>query len=329
MKSIDRFEILGTLGVGTVGTVYDVRDPDDGREYALKMLLPSVSENEQIAARFAREIGILQRLRHPNIIQHHADGRIDKQLYYVMEKVDAGNVKDVLRRLGRLPWPQVVQCGWQTSSALQYAHNHGIVHRDLKPSNLFLTADGAAKLGDFGIALDIHNADLTADGLTVGTFNYMSPEQIKGSRGITGKTDLYALGCVLFEMTTGRPPYPGDNFAQIFDQHLHADPPSARALAPDCPEELDALIRQLLAKDPEQRPFSARAVQGRLAGIMEPAAGDEGDEAGTAVAANLQRIDMQRIGRLSPADQTTAPIWAWLLGAAVIAALIAAAKFSS
>lgn len=325
MEKIDRFEILGTLGVGTVGTVYDVRDPKNGKEYALKILLPSVSENHQIAARFAREIEILQRLRHPNIIEHHADGRLDKQLYYVMEKVDAGNVKEALRRLGRIPWRQVVQCGWQTSSALQYAHNHGIIHRDLKPSNLFLTAEGAAKLGDFGIALDIHHADLTAEGLTVGTFNYMSPEQIRGSRAITGKTDLYALGCVLFEMVTGRPPYPGDNFAQIFEQHLHSSPPSAKAIVPECPAELDQLIRELLAKDPEERPFNARTVQGRLAQLMAEETADAAT--GAEKHASFQRIDMQNLSGPPPNELASAPLWAWLVGAGVIAGIIAAAKF--
>jgi len=170
----------------------------------------------------------------------------------------------VLEERGRIPVRETLECGWQICSALQYLHNHGVVHRDLKPSNLFLSDDGLIKLGDFGIALDVQSPDITEQGMTVGSHCYMSPELIRGERSDTGRTDLYALGCLLYQMVTGSVPYPGTNFAHIFEQHLHADPPTARSVVSDCPVELDKVIKHLLAKDPDQRPFSARAVQGML-----------------------------------------------------------------
>jgi serine/threonine protein kinase len=119
-------------------------------------------------------------------------------------------------------------------------------------------------LGDFGIARDIHDSDITDTGITVGTYSYMSPEQIRGDKSLTGKADLYSLGCVMVEMLTGSPPFPGSNFAEIWTKHLNEAPPSMRERGVDCPEWLDELILQLLNKEPEKRPFNARAVQGIL-----------------------------------------------------------------
>ncbi len=141
---------------------------------------------------------------------------------------------------------------------------------------MFLSAGGQLKLGDFGIARDTGSIDLTDSGMTVGTYAYMAPEQIRGGRLVSDKTDLYALGCLLYEMVTGQQPYRGDNFAVIFDQHLHAQPPRARQLAVDCPPELEQLIVRLLAKDPQQRPFNARYVQGFLQDLLETVSGGEG-----------------------------------------------------
>ena len=269
LRRIDEFELHEPLGVGTVGTIYRAKDLEHQQDVALKILLPTVSSDDLIKARFEREMIILERLSHPNIVQYFGRGRDGSQLFYAMELVDGGTLKDMLEQTGRLSWQEVVSCGVQICSALQHAHNHGITHRDLKPANLFLTTAGELKLGDFGIARDTHSADITSNGLTVGTYAYMSPEQIAGDRDVSGKTDLYALGCLLFEMLTGRSPYQGDNFAQIFDQHLKKTPPRVRDFEPNCPPELDSLVSQLLAKLPDERPFSARAVQARLMQLLD------------------------------------------------------------
>jgi serine/threonine protein kinase len=156
----------------------------------------------------------------------------------------------------------------QVSSALQHAHNNGIIHRDLKPGNLFLDVDGNIKLGDFSIARDVHSADLTETGLTVGTHAYMAPEQITGDSNISGKADLYSLGCVLFEILAGRKPFEGTNFAILFEQHLHKRAPKVDEFVNDCPAVLSRVIEQLLAKDPNDRPFNARSVQGLMTELL-------------------------------------------------------------
>ncbi|MGC1274518.1 MAG: serine/threonine-protein kinase [Planctomycetaceae bacterium] len=261
--------VLGdVLGVGTVGTVYRVVHAKTGQVAAMKILLPQVSEDETISGRFTREIEILERLSHPNVVAFYGSGKHDGRWFYVMELVDGGTLKKLLLRKGVLNWQDAVEIGWQVCSALQHLHNYGIIHRDLKPANLFFTKDGEVKLGDFGIALDTARAELTATGLTVGTYMYMSPEQIRGDRTILPQTDLYALGCLLYEMVTGRPPFQGQNFARIFDQHLKSIAPPVRTFSSSCPQELSDLVDQLLDKEPERRPFNARAVQGQLAEIL-------------------------------------------------------------
>ncbi|MEO1618239.1 MAG: serine/threonine-protein kinase [Planctomycetota bacterium] len=272
------YELGDILGVGTVGTIYLARDKRSGRDVALKKLHPKVSQNTLIRARFKREMTILERLRHPNIVAYLDGGRCeDQSLFYCMEVVHGGTVDDLILAGGPLPWQAVVDVSRQICSALQFAHNHGIVHRDLKPSNLFLTRDGNVKLGDFGIARDLTAGDLTAGGITVGTHAYMAPEQITGDQNLSGKADLYALGCCMFEMLTARKVFLGENYAQLFDQHLKETPPSVRQFC-DCPETLDQTILQLLEKSPEQRPFNARQVQ---AVMLETGRRFHADQGGT------------------------------------------------
>jgi len=267
--TLEDFELGETLGVGTVGTIFCARDRRTGQQVAVKILHPTVSGDALIRARFWREMLILEKLSHPNIIRYLGGGRDGEQLFFAMERADGATLKDLIGQSGRLTWAEAATCGIQISSALQHAHNHGIIHRDLKPANLLLTSYGGLKLVDFGIARDTTSPDLTAQGLTVGTYAYMSPEQIIGNRSITGQTDLYALGCLMFEMLTGRPPFEGDNFAQLFEQHLHQVPPRVRSLAPDCPPELDELVATLLHKSPDDRPFNARSVQATLMRLLE------------------------------------------------------------
>ncbi|PHQ32188.1 serine/threonine protein kinase [Rhodopirellula bahusiensis] len=277
---LNDFELGAVLGVGTVGTVYDGKIRDDievhpaaeairGQDLAVKKLHPAVSQDDLIQARFRREMVILERLQHPNIIGYFGGGSEDGQLFYVMERVDGGTIKDLLETNGALAWPVVVDVARQVCSALQCAHNHGVIHRDLKPGNLFLTRDAHVKLGDFGIARDQHSSDLTSQGLTVGTHAYMAPEQITGDETISGKADLYALGCVLFEMLANRKVFAGENFAQLFEQHLRTKAPDIASIVSDVPPELNQVIAECLEKSPDDRPFNARSVQGVMIEIGE------------------------------------------------------------
>jgi len=258
------FKLLEPLGVGTVGVVYRAESPDISEPVAVKLLHPTIAHDENIVDRFQREIVIMERLNHPHIVRNYGGGMMDGQYFYAMQLLDSGTLKDRIKKFGPLTWEQTAAFAAQIASALQHAHNHGIIHRDLKTSNLFVDKGGKLLLGDFGIARDTHDADITGAGITVGTYAYMSPEQICGDKEITGKADLYSLGCVMMEMLTGKPPFMGANFAQVWGQHLNDKPPGIRERGIDCPEWLEKLIFQLLEKDPERRPFNARAVQGIL-----------------------------------------------------------------
>lgn len=254
------FDIQARLGSGGMGIVYRAVYHKTGRTVALKILSPEVSGDDKILARFEREIEILKRLKHKHIVKYYGGGRIGNQNFYAMELMEGGALDDHLKKTGRLKWEQAVEVGKGVARALEHAHYHGIVHRDLKPANLFLSKAGLLKLGDFGIARDNQRTALTAAGRTVGTHAYMAPEQISGQAAITGKTDQYALGCVLFEILTGRPPFEAENSAQMLIQHLEIMPPKVRSLAPDCPVWLEGIIAKLLEKEPEDRYFDSLAV---------------------------------------------------------------------
>lgn len=263
------FKLDEKIGEGGMGVVYRARYAKNDREVAVKLLPADGAVDPTVLARFEREMEVLKGLRHPHIV--HCFGGVceDDRRFYAMEYVDGGSIEGLVERRGRLPWEQVVEYGLQLSSALAFAHERGFVHRDIKPANLLLTRSGKLKLSDFGLAHVMAAHKLTAADRTVGTFSYMAPEQIRGKPEVSPKTDLYALGGVLFEMVTGRPPYLGESPASVLHQHLKSRPPSAAAEAPDCPVQLDHLIQHLLEKDPERRPESALAVGTELSRITQ------------------------------------------------------------
>ncbi len=332
-SKLSDYDIGDALGVGTAGTIYLATERSSGLRVAIKKLHPSFSQDELMSARFQREMTILERLRHPNIIACYGGGKEGGQLYYVMELVEGGTVKELIQDGASLRWPIVAEIARQICSALQFAHNHGVIHRDLKPGNLFLTKTANVKLGDFGIARDLTRSDLTDSGLTVGTHAYMAPEQITGDDSISGKADLYALGCCLFEMLTGRKPFLGDNFAQLFEQHLRSEAPHAREFVPGCPAELDQIIHQLLAKSPDDRPFNARQVQAVMLRLDDRYAkdlqetGDQDDVAADRVNQSGQAELQKRIAERTSGTPQAEVSWTKLavIAAALIAVVAAAA----
>lgn len=263
-RKLSEFEIGDLIATGTAGRIHRAVENSTQREVALKILPPEVSTNRNMRLRFEREMLILSKLDHPNIVEYLGGGQDGKSLFYAMEKVDGGTLRQLIDKHGQLTWQETIHYGMRICSALQYLHNHGIVHRDVKPSNIFISYSGEIKLGDFGIAFDSGETHLTENGLVVGSYAYMAPEQIRGTEESDSRADLYSLGCVLFEMISGQPPFRGETFAQIFDQHLNAPVPDLKERVSDLPTSLENLIYRLLEKERHRRPFNARAAQGVL-----------------------------------------------------------------
>lgn len=270
-RSIGPFQLERQIGVGGMGIVYSAIYPKTGKRVAVKVLSPGLMSDPKLLKRFDREVEILKRLDHPNIVKYYGGGKANNQRFYAMEFLDNGSLKDQLKKRGRLTWEQAIHIGRQVSGALEHAHNAGIIHRDLKPDNLFLSKSGRLKLGDFGIARDTEATALTAAGKTVGTYAYMAPEQIQAGPAISRKTDLYALGCLLYEVLVGETPFQSENPMDMLLQHLKDDPYNVCEKVPDCPIWLDNLIEQLLAKNPDDRPYDALAVHTQLGEIRDKA----------------------------------------------------------
>lgn len=270
-RTIGPFELERQIGVGGMGIVYSAIYPKNGKRVAVKVLSPGLISDPKLLKRFDREVEILKRLDHPNIVKYYGGGTASNQRFYAMEFLDNGSLQDALKKRGRLTWEQAIHVGRQVSGALEHAHNAGIIHRDLKPANLFLSKSGRLKLGDFGIARDTEATALTAAGKTVGTYAYMAPEQIQAGPAISRKTDLYALGCLLYEVLVGETPFQSENPMDMLLQHLKDDPYNVCEKVPDCPIWLDQLIEQLLAKNPDDRPYDALAVHTQLGEIREKA----------------------------------------------------------
>jgi len=250
----DRYRIDRELGSGGMATVYLARDPKHDRPVAIKVLHPELAASIG-AERFVREIHTIARLQHPHILTLIDSGEAAGYLYYVMPFVDGESLQDRLERDGPLALPDALRIVEHVASALAYAHERGIVHRDIKPANILLAGD-QAMVTDFGIAhVAATGADdrLTASGMIVGTPAYMSPEQAFGERAVDGKADIYALGCVLFEMLSGRPPFLAPTGQALLAQHATAAPPCLRDIVSGVPLFVDRAIGQALAKEPRQR----------------------------------------------------------------------------
>ena len=267
----NRFEIQGTAGSGGMATVYRATDRYSGDTVALKLLHAGGGGPDE-AERFAREAHILAELRHPGIVAHVAHGQTpDGQRFLAMEWLEGQDLGHRLTR-GPLPVRDCLRLIEQVADALSLAHQRGIIHRDMKPSNLFLCAGDIArvKILDFGIARRITTSQaMTKTGMVVGTPEYMAPEQARGSRDLTPATDLFSLGCVLYECLTGQPPFVADHIAAVLVQILFEEPIPIEVRLPGVSQSLSALMAQLLTKDPARRMADASALRTALVGLGE------------------------------------------------------------
>ena len=266
----DRYRIEEEIGQGGMSVVYRAHDVRHDRPVAIKLLRPDVAASIG-EDRFRREIEIEAKLQHPNVLPLYDSGSTDGSLWFVMPFIEGENLADRIRREGPLSAEDATRIVTEVAGALQYAHDRDIVHRDIKPSNI-LFSSGHALVADFGIARalsQVADNTLTATGLTVGTPVYMSPEQAVGEP-VDGRADVYSLGCVLYEMLAGEPPYQGDGARAVLTQQMIGAIPSIEATRTDLPGHFDATLQRALAKDPDDRFESASDLASALTGHILP-----------------------------------------------------------
>jgi len=295
------YRIVSLLGAGGMGEVYRARDTRLGRDVAIKVLAPHVATTPEVRARFEREARTISQLNHPHICTLHDVGHQDGVDYLVMELLEGETLAHRLEK-GPIPVAEALALGMQIADALDRAHRAGVVHRDLKPGNVMLTKSGA-KLMDFGLAHAVRPAPaagaeaesptvsrpLTAEGTIVGTFQYMAPEQLEGGEA-DARADIWALGCVLYEMATGRRAFEGRSQASLIAAIMEHAPTPPSQLMPLLPPALDRAVRQCLAKDPDERIQTAHDVKLQLQWIAEG-----GSQAGVPAPVAARRRSRERL----------------------------------
>jgi eukaryotic-like serine/threonine-protein kinase len=314
----DRFIIEREIGRGGMAFVFLARDRRYERQVAVKVLDPEIATAVG-AERFLREIRITAQLQHPHIVSLIDSGEARNLLYAVMPFVEGESLRDRLMATARLPSTEAVTIAWEVADALDYAHRRGVVHRDIKPENI-LVSNGHALVADFGIARAIGlagGATLTGVGFPIGTAAYMSPEQATAASPVDGRSDIYSLGCVLYEMIAGRMAFSGPSLKSVLTQQLTVDPPLIHISRPDVPQNIIAIVRRCLMKRPEDRYQSA----GELAEELR------------ATLADLPRLStpVPRPPESDPeaeSDGLLAAAGRWIVPAAVLAILLLGVMFA-
>jgi TolB-like protein len=275
------YEVVSPLGAGGMGEVYRARDERLGREVAVKVLPEAVSSDRERLRRFEREARSASALNHPNVVTIYDVGRADAVSWIAMELVTGNSLRRLLAA-GRLPMKGVLAIGTQIATGLAAAHEAGIVHRDMKPENVMVTAEGLVKLLDFGLATttlptaDESQAETatrqTDAGVVVGTVGYMSPEQATG-RAVDFRTDQFALGAILYEMTTARRAFHGTSAVETLSAILKDEPAPLKSVCPDAPEPLEWIVARCLAKSPDERYHATRDLASDLANLRDRTSG--------------------------------------------------------
>jgi len=268
---LGRYEILGELGRGAMGVVYRARDPIIDRVVALKTidLAFTGAALASFEERFFQEARSAGRLNHPNIVTIYDAGKTDGVAYIAMEFLEGTSLREILDEQPPLPIPRILEITGQVARGLAYAHEHGVVHRDIKPANVIVLRNRRPKLTDFGIARLGETEGFASE--RAGSPKYMSPEQIRGDVSLDGRSDLFSLGTVLYEMLTGRQPFTGENVTEIMRQVLEHTPPVPSVVDSHVPPELDGIVMRMLAKRPEDRFPSVRSLFRELRRVEENA----------------------------------------------------------
>jgi serine/threonine protein kinase len=251
--TLGEFEILGELGRGGMASVFLAHDIALERRVAIKVLSPALFYEDDVLERFRREARLAASLNHPHIVPVHAVRKHGHLQLIVMKWIEGRSLDGILADVGPFSTRTVQVVLAQIGGALEYAHRRGIIHRDVKPGNILLDEEGGAVISDFGIAKVVNATSLTTSGGTVGTPFYMSPEQCHGGDAVGPAADQYSLGCVAYELLTGRPPFVAGSFLEVMHLHCVENYIPIRALRPDCPEGLEQLVHRMISKDPESR----------------------------------------------------------------------------
>ena len=252
-----RYEVLERIGAGGMAIVYKAKDLLLNRVVTIKVLREQFVTDEDFIRRFRREAQSAASLSHPNIVSVYDVGKEEDTEYIVMEYVEGRNLKEIIREFAPLSTDQTINLARQITGAIQNAHEHHIIHRDIKPHNILVTAEGHAKVTDFGIARAVSSATVTHTGDIIGSVHYLSPEQAKGLQS-NEQSDIYSLGIVLYELLTGKVPYDGETPIAIALKHLQEQAVLPSKLNPKIEKELEAVVMRAIAKSPEQRYLSAK-----------------------------------------------------------------------
>jgi serine/threonine-protein kinase len=268
-RSLCRFQIKGEIRRGGMGTVYRGYDPDRDCQVAIKVLAPHLAWERPFVARFLREARTVSRISHPNIVNTVDVGRQDGVYYLVMDYIEGESLSHLISREAPLSPQHAAEIVAQVADALDYAHQQGIVHRDVKPGNILIEPGGEVKLTDFGIAQGTKRMRLTAEGTSMGTPEYMSPEQAMGAPA-SPASDVYSLGIVLYEMLTGRVPFSGETPVATLRLQADVPPEEPRSIVRTLPRAVDKVVLKALGKQPDARYSSAGALARALAEALEP-----------------------------------------------------------
>lgn len=252
---IGSYRLIQQLGSGGMSSVFRAVHDETGHEVAVKVLPRTLAKNPTLLQRFLREAKSAEALEHPNIVSIYDRGVDQGRHYLVLEFVPGGDLHDRVRSQGALPIAEAIRVIKEVAAGLSYAASLGLIHRDIKPANILVAPSGRVKIIDLGLALQAENEDerVTRDGTTVGTVDYMSPEQARDSRATSEKSDIYSLGCTLYYLLTGSAPFAGGDLADKLARHCTQPAPDPRKLRPDVPESLAAITRRMMAKRPENR----------------------------------------------------------------------------
>jgi serine/threonine protein kinase len=265
------YEILAELGRGGMAFVYKARDLCRQRLAAIKVSDPSLAGDGEVIARFRQEQLLAVRLAHPNLIAAYDAGEVEGVPYLILEFVKGHDLARIVQQRGPLPAAEACEVVSRAAPGLEYLHKHGLVHRDVKPANLMLTPSGQVKVLDLGLVRPLHvpapGEQITPNGQCLGTPDYVSPEQCLDSHAVDGRADIYALGCTLYELLTGQPPFAGPAYSSVFlkmKAHVGAPVPPIRGRRADVPARLAAALERMLAKDRTGRFVSAAGVVAAL-----------------------------------------------------------------